>query len=203
MIVIRYADDTIVGFQHEHEARAFLDDLKERMRKFELALHPDKTRLIRFGRHAAKQREKQGEGKPETFDFLGFTHFCTRSRKWGSFVIGRKTIKKRMRAKLLAIKIELRRVMHDPIAKTGAWVKQMLRGHLNYFAVSGNHPSLWWFFNKVKRLWLASLKRRSQKARLNWERFIQFVDRFFPLIRTIHPLPCHRFEAKTRGSPVR
>src|ERR1700722_6345760 len=108
MIVIRYADDTIVGFQHEHEARAFLDDLKERMRKFELALHPDKTRLIRFGRHAAKQREKLGEGKPEPFDFLGFTHFCTRSRKWGSFVIGRKTIKKRMRAKLLAIKIELR-----------------------------------------------------------------------------------------------
>src|ERR1019366_2411791 len=166
MIVIRYADDTIVGFQHEHEARTFLDELKERMRQFELALHPDKTRPIRFGRHAAKQREKLGEGKPETFDFLGFTHFCTRSRKWGSFVIGRKTIKKRMRAKLLAIKIELRRLMHDPIAKTGAWVKQMLKGHLNYFAVSGNHPSLWWFFNKVKRLWLASLKRRSQTARL-------------------------------------
>jgi hypothetical protein len=122
------------------------------MRKFELALHPDKSQLIRFGRHAAKQREKLGEGKPETFDFLGFTHFCTRSRKWGSFVIGRKTIKKRMRAKLLAIKIELRRLMHDPIAKTGTWVEQMLKGHLNYFAVSGNHPSLWWFFNKVKRL---------------------------------------------------
>ena len=204
MIIIRYADDTIVGFQHEREARAFLDDLKERMRKFELALHPDKTRLIRFGRHAAKQREKLREGKPETFDFLGFTHFCTRSRKWGTFVIGRKTIKKRMRAKLLAIKIELRRIMHDPIAKTGAWVKQMLKGHLNYFAVSGNHPSLWWFFNKVKRLWLASLKRRSQTARLSWEKFIQFVARFFPPIRTIHPLPCHRFDARTQGrSPVR
>ena len=204
MIVIRYADDTIVGFQHEHEARAFLDDVKDRMRKFELALHPDKTRLIRFGRHAAKQREKLGEGKPETFDFLGFTHFCTRSRKWGTFVIGRKTIKKRMRAKLLAIKIELRRIMHDPIAKTGAWVKQMLKGHLNYFAVSGNHPSLWWFFNKVKRLWLAALKRRSQTARLSWERFIQFVARFFPPIKTIHPRPCHRFDARTRGrSPVR
>jgi RNA-directed DNA polymerase len=204
MIVIRYADDTIVGFQHEHEARAFLDDLKERMRKFELALHPDKTRLIRFGRHAAEQREKLGEGKPETFDFLGFTHFCTRSRKWGSFVIGRKTIKKRMRAKLLAIKMELRRTMHDPVAKTGAWVKQMLKGHLNYFAVSGNHPSLWWFFDKVKRLWLASLTRRSQTARLNWERFIRLVARFFPPIRTLHPLPCHRFDARTRGrSPVR
>src|SRR5712671_6925108 len=204
MIVIRYADDTIVGLQHEHEARAFLDDLKERMRKFELALHPDKTRLIRFGRHAVKQRAKLGEGKPETFDFLGFTHFCTRSRKWGIFVIGRKTIKKRMRAKMQAIKIELRRIMHDPIAKTGAWVKQMLKGHLNYFAVSGNHPSLWWFFNKVKRLWLASLKRRSQTARLSWERFIRLVARFFPPIRTLHPLPCHRFDARTRGrSPVR
>ena len=109
-----------------------------------------------------------------------------------------------MRAKLLAIKIELRRILHDPIAKTGAWVKQMLKGHLNYFAVSGNHPSLWWFFNKVTRLWLASLKRRSQRASLNWERFIQFVDRFFPPIRTLHPLPCHRFDARTRGkSPVR
>ena len=94
VIVVRYADDTIVGFQHEHEAKAFLHDLQERMRAFELTLHPAKTRLIRFGRHAAKQREKRGEGKPETFDFLGFTHFCTRSRKWGSFVIGRKTIKK-------------------------------------------------------------------------------------------------------------
>jgi RNA-directed DNA polymerase len=128
MIVIRYADDTIVGFQHEHEARAFLDDLKERMRKFELALHPDKTRLIRYGRHAAEQREKLGEGKPETFDFLGFTHFCTRSSKWGTFVIGRKTIKKRMRAKLLAIKIELRRIMHDPIAKTGCVHRKLKLG---------------------------------------------------------------------------
>src|SRR5256712_1250913 len=137
------------------------------MRKFELALHPDKTRLIRFGRHAAKQREKRGEGKPETFDFLGFTHFCTRSRKWGSFVIRRKTIKKRMRAKLLAIKIELRRIMHDPIAKTGAWVKQMLKGHLNYFAASSNHPRLWGFFNKVKRLCLAYLKSSSHIARLH------------------------------------
>jgi RNA-directed DNA polymerase len=197
MTVIRYADDTIVGFQHEHEARAFLDDLKERMRKFELALHPDKTRLIRFGRNAAAQREKLGEGKPETFDFLGFTHFCTRSRRTGTFVIGRKTIKKRMRAKLLAIKMELRRTMHDPIAKTGAWVKQMLKGHLNYFAVSGNYPSLWWFFDQVKRLWLASLMRRSQTPRLSWERFIRLVARFFPPIRTLHPLPCHRFDART------
>ena len=204
MIVVRYADDTIVGFEHEHEARAFLHDLQERMRAFELALHPDKTRLIRFGRHAAKQREKLGEGKPETFDFLGFTHFCTRSRKWGSFVIGRKTIKKRMRAKLRRSRWSCASRMHDPIAKTGAWVKQMLQGHLNYFAVSGNDPSLWWFFNEVRWLWLKSLKRRSQNARPHWEKFIRLVDRFFPPIRMLHPLPCHRFDAKTRGrSPVR
>jgi group II intron reverse transcriptase/maturase len=204
MIVVRYADDTIIGFEHEHEAKAFLHDLHERLRAFELALHPEKTRLIRFGRHAAKQREKVGEGKPETFDFLGFTHFCTRSRKWGSFVIGRKTIKKRMRAKLQAIKVELRKSMHDPIAKTGAWVKQMLQGHLNYFAVSGNHPSMWWFCNQVRWLWLKSLKRRSQKAHLSWERFLRLVDRFFPPIKVLHPLPCHRFDAKTLGkSPVR
>jgi hypothetical protein len=114
VIVVRFADDTIVGFEHEHEAKAFLHDLHERLRAFELALHPDKTRLIRFDRHAAEQRAKLGEGKPETFD--GFTHFCTRSRMWGSFVIGRKTIKKRMRAKLKAIKVELRKSMHDPIA---------------------------------------------------------------------------------------
>jgi RNA-directed DNA polymerase len=144
------------------------------------------------------------KGKPETFDFLGFTHFCTRSRKWGSFVIGRKTIKKRMRAKLLAVKTELRRTMHDAIAKTGAWIKRMLEGHLNHFAVSGNHPSLWWFFNEVRRLWLMSLRRRSQTASLSWEKFIRLVDRFFPPIKTLHPLPCHRFDAKTRGrSPVR
>jgi group II intron reverse transcriptase/maturase len=204
MIVVRYADDTIVGFLHEDEAKAFLRDLQERMRAFELALHPDKTRLIRFGRYAVKQREKLGEGKPETFNFLGFTHFCTRSRKGGSFVIGRKTIKKRMRAKLKAIKVELRKSMHNPIAKTGAWVKQMLQGHLNYFAVAGNDKSLWWFFNEVRWLWLKSLKRRSQNARLSWEKFTRLVDRFFPPIRVLHPMPCHRFDAKTRGrSPVR
>ncbi len=204
VIVIRYADDTIVGFQHEHEARTFLEDLKERLGLFDLTLHPAKTRLIRFGRHAIKQRQRRGEGKPETFDFLGFTHFCTRSRKWGSFVIGRKTIKKRMIATLRTIKIELRRRMHDSIAKTGAWVARVLRGHLNYFAVSGNDPSLWWFFKEVRWRWLKTLKRRSQKAFLNWERFTSLTDQFFPPIRVLHPLPCHRFDARTRGrSPVR
>jgi hypothetical protein len=109
-----------------------------------------------------------------------------------------------MRAKLKAIKMELRKRMHDPIATTGSWVKQVLQGHLNYYAVSGNHPSLWWFCNQVRGYWLKSLRRRSQKANLSWERFIRLVDRFFPPIKVLHPLPLHRFDAKTRGrSPVR
>jgi len=204
VIVIRYADDSIVGFQHEYEAKAFLEDLKERLRLFDLTLHSVKTRLIRFGRHAIKQRERLGEGKPETFDFLGFTHYGTRSRKWGSFVIGRKTIKKRMIATLRLIKMELRRRMHDPISKTGVWVERVLKGHLNYFAVSGNDPSLWWFFAQVRWYWLRTLRRRSQRAFLNWEKYTRLVGRFFPAIRILHPLPCHRFDAKTRGrSPVR
>jgi len=204
VIIIRYADDTVLGFQYEREARAFLQDLQARLRKFELALHPKKTRLIRFGRHAAEQRKRLGQGKPETFDFLGFTHFCTRSRKYGSFVIGRKTIKKRMRAQLQAIKMELRRRLHDPIAETGAWLKRVLIGHLNYYAVSGNDPSLWWFFTKVRWTWLRALRRRSQRAFINWQKFSRLVDRFFPPIRILHPLPCHRFDARTRGrSPVR
>ncbi len=204
VIVIRYADDSIVGFQHEHEARAFLQELQERMRKFELVLHPDKTRLIRFGRYAAKQRERLAEAKPETFEFLGFTHFCTRSRKWGSFVIGRKTIKKRMRARLREIKMELRKRLHDPIAKTGAWLKRVLKGHLNYFAVSGHDPSLWWFFNQVRWYWLRALRRRSQRAFISWEKYTRLVNRYFPAIRILHPLPCHRFDANTRRmSPVR
>jgi hypothetical protein len=204
VIVIRYADDFIAGFQHEGEAKAFRQDLQERLRKFELALHPDKTRLIRFGRHAVKERKERGEGKPETFGFLGFTHFCTRSKKYGSFVIGRKTIKKRMVAKLRALKVELRKRMHESIAATGEWLNLLLKGHLNYFAVSGNSPSLWWFFNEVRWLWLRSLRRRSQKASLSWEKFIRLTGRFFPPIKILHPLPLRRFDARTQGkSPVR
>ena len=204
VIVIRYADDFIAGFQHVSEAKAFQLDLQERLRKFELALHPAKTRLIRFGRHAAREREKRGEGKPETFDFLGFTHFCSRTKKTGKFVVGRKTIKKRMVAKLRALKVELRKRMHDSIAATGQWLNLLLKGHLNYFAVSGNSPSLWWFFNEVRWLWLRSLRRRSQKAFLSWEKFIKLTGRYLPPIKILHPLPLHRFDARTQGrSPVR
>jgi group II intron reverse transcriptase/maturase len=204
VIVVRYADDIVLGFQYEHEAQACWRDLQARMRKFGLALHPDKTRLIRFGRHAAADRKRLGQGKPETFDFLGFTHFCTRSWITGAFVIGRKTIKKRMRAQLRAIKVELRRRWHDPIAETGAWLNKVLTGHLNYYAVPLNARSVTWFFARVRDLWRRTLRRRSQKADLNWEKLSRLVDRFFPPIRILHPMPCHRFDARTRGrSPVR
>jgi RNA-directed DNA polymerase len=204
VIVVRYADDIVLGFEHEHEARAYLQDLQDRLRAFELELHPDKTRLIRFGRTAIAERKRQGLGKPETFDFLGFTHFCTRSKKNGSFVVGRKTIKKRLRALLLRIKTELRRRLHDPIAKTGAWLRKVLQGHLNYFAVSGNDRSLWWFFNRVRVCWLRLLQRRSQRRSLRWGPFLRSTSSFFPPIRLLHPHPCARFAARTRGrSPVR
>ncbi len=167
-------------------------------------MHPEKTRLIRFGRFAASDRRKLGLGKPETFDFLGFTHFCSRGRITGAFVIGRKTIKKRMRTRLQEIKMELRRRWHDPIAETGAWLNKVLTGHLNYYAVPLNIGSVIWFFSRVKRLWRRTLRRRSQRTRMTWERFSRLVDRFFPPIRILHPLPCHRFDARTRGrSPVR
>jgi RNA-directed DNA polymerase len=204
VIVIRYADDIVLGIQHEREGQAFLRDLRERLRKFELALHPDKTRLIRFGRHAAEQRRKLRQGKPETFDFLGFTHFCTRSRITGAFVIGRKTIKKRMRAQLRAIKMELRRRWHDPIAATGVWLNKVLTGHLNYYAVPLNARSVTWFFSRVKALWQQTLSRRGHRASMTWEKFTRLTDRFFPPIQILHPMPCHRFDARTRGrSPVR
>jgi group II intron reverse transcriptase/maturase len=204
VIIIRYADDIVVGLQHEHEARTFLQDLQTRMRKFELALHPDKTRLIRFGRHAAEQRKRLGQGKPETFDFLGFTHFCTRSWVTGRFVIGRKTIKKRMLTKLQDIKMELRQRWHDPVAETGAWLHKVLTGHLNYYAVPLNARSLHWFFNRVCRMWLRALNRRSQKASVTWAKFQRLITRFLPPIKIRHPLPCHRFDARTQGrSPVR
>ena len=204
VIIIRYADDIVLGFQYEREAQAFRHDLRARMRKFGLALHPKKTRLISFGRHAAKDRRRQGQGRPETFDFLGFTHFCTRSWITGAFVIGRRTIKKRMLARLQAIKMELRRRWHDPIAKTGAWLNKVLTGHLNYFAVPLNARSVTWFFARVRDLWRRTLRRRSQRAYMNWEKMRRLVDLFFPPIRILHPMPCHRFDARTRGrSPVR
>jgi len=182
MTVIRYADDAVLGFEHEHEARAFLQQLRERLATFDLELHPDKTRIIEFGRHAIADRKKRGEGKPDTFDFLGFTHFCTYSRNNGSFVIGRKTMKKRVRGRLQYLKAEFRRRMHDSIASTGQWLHRVLQGHLNYFSVTGNDHTLWAFFNQVRWYWLRALNRRSQKGYLSWATYLRRTDRFFPKI---------------------
>ena len=204
VVIIRYADDSVFGFEHEEDARNFLVDMHRRMEEFGLNLHPDKTKLIRFGKFAIGKRKRLGERKPETFDFLGFTHFCTYSRKNGAFVIGRKTIKKRMRATLKAIKVELRRRWHDPIPQTGQWIQKVLTGHMNYFSVSGNDSSIWLFFNEVKRLWLQRIRTRSQRGFMSWKRFIQLTARFFPRVRLLHPHPSYRFDVRTRGrSPVR
>ena len=204
VLMIRYADDLVLGFEHEGEARAFLAEMRERLQMFGLALHPEKTRLIQFGRRAINDRKRQGLGKPETFDFLGFTHFCSTSRKRGTFVIGRRTIRKRMRARLQFIKQELRRRMHDSMYETGRWLRRVLQGYLNYFAVSGNLRSLYVFFTQVRWYWLRALKRRSQKAYLSWKAFERRTTRFFPPIRLLHSHPAGRFDARTRRrSPVR
>ena len=163
----------------------------------DLALHPDKTQLIQFGRYAAEQCRARGEGKPATFDFLGFTHYCTTSRKDGWFVVGRKTVKKRMRAQLRAIKDELRKRLHAPVAEVGAWLSRVLKGHLNYYAVPGNGQSLNAFVSQVGRLWMRALRRRSQRSRMTWSRFGRLRDTFFPSIRILHPWPFKRFDART------
>jgi len=162
MIIVRYADDIIVGFEHEADARRFLDAMRERLGEFALTLHPDKTRLIEFGRHAAANRERRGLGKPETFNFLGFTFICGKSRR-GKFLLKRKTRRDRMRAKLQAIKQELRQRRHQPIPVQGKWLRQVVKGYFNYHAVPTNSRALAAFRFFVTELWQRSLRRRSQK----------------------------------------
>ncbi len=197
VIVTRYADDVVLGFQYYRDAIRFRKALQERLRQFGLNLHPKKTQLIRFGRYARQQCRLKGLGKPPTFDFLGFTHFCTEGFKSGRFMVGRKTIKKRMRSQLLEIKRQLRKRLHDPISKTGAWLQRVLRGHLNYYAIPGNNKSIEYFFIRVKRYWFRALRRRSQRHRMNWVRFSLLWSRFVPRILTQHKYPAERFDAKT------
>ena len=192
VVLVRYADDTVAGFEYETDAKRFLADLRERLEKFALSLHPDKTRLIEFGRFAADRRARRGLGKPETFNFLGFTHICGHSRK-GYFLLKRKTRRDRMRARLRAIKEELWRRMHEPIPEQGRWLGQVVRGYFAYHAVPTNTKSLCAFRYHVTDLWRRSLRRRSQRDCTTWERTAQLVAAFLPAVRTVHPWPHERF----------
>ena len=194
VIIVRYADDIIVGFQHEADARRFLEAMRERLREFALTLHPGKTRLIEFGRFAAANRKQRGSGKPETFNFLGFTFISGKSRK-GGFLILRKTRADRMRAKLKEIKQGLRRRMHQTIGKQGQWLKQVVTGYFQYFAVPTNTRALSAFRYLVIDLWRRTLRRRSQRDRTTWERMKRLVRDFIPALRVLHPSPRDRFAA--------
>jgi len=203
IIVTRFADDFVVDFQHLGDARQFLSDLRERFAKFNLELHPDKTRLIQFGRFAAQNRKERGWPKPDTFDFLGFTHVCGKTRD-GRFWLRRITIKKRMRANLKQVNAELRHRRHWSIPEQGRWVRSVVQGHLNYYAVPGNIDSVSAFRDQVRWLWRQSLRRRSQRSRMTWERFGRIAARWLPPARIVRPHPAVAFATTTQGrSPVR
>jgi group II intron reverse transcriptase/maturase len=203
VIIVRWADDFVVGFEDEQDARQFLAELRGRFAKFGLELHPDKTRLIEFGRHAAWKRRRRGVGKPETFDFLGFTHICGKTRD-GRFGLRRVTISKRMRAKLHELKDELMRRRHQPVPEQGRWLASVVRGHCAYYAVPGNSEAIRAFRDQAARHWYRALRRRSQRTRLNWERMDRLATRWLPQARIRHPWPSVRFDARTQGrSPVR
>jgi len=195
VIVVRYADDIVVGFQYWAEAMRFWRELQERFAKFGLELHADKTRLIEFGRYAAQNRKRLGKGKPETFDFLGFTHYCGKRTKTGTFTVWRKSAKKRMVAKLHQLKAALRRWMHEPTARVGAWLKKVVEGYYQYHAVPGNIDRLSWFQCRLRVLWRHILFRRSQKGRKSWKRLNRLLDRWVPTPRILHPYPMDRFYA--------
>lgn len=203
VIIVRYADDFVIGFEHRHEAEACLEALRERLGRFGLELHPDKTRLIEFGRHTIERGSGGKAGKPETFDFLGFTHICARGRN-GGFRVERRTMKKRLRSKLAEVKQELRRRMHDPIPRTGKWLGSVVKGHLEYYGVPLNIRALRQFHWQVTWLWHRSLNRRSHKAYVTQDRMDRFIERWLPPVRIYHPFPSQRLGVNIRGrSPVR
>ena len=204
VVIVRFADDFVVGFEYRADAERFWADLRERLAQFSLELNAEKTRLIEFGRFAAGSRKARGLGKPETFQFLGFTHACAKTRKSGRFKLKRITDSKRVRAKLRAKRLEMRRRMHQPIPEQGRWLTSVLRGHYRYYAVPDNSAALNAFRKRLIRHWLWSLQRRSQRGTMTWERIWRFADRWLPRPQILHPWPEQRFAAITQGrSPVR
>ena len=203
VIIVRYADDFVVGFQHRDDAERFQRELKERLLKFKLELHPEKTRLIEFGRFAAANRQERGEGHPESFNFLGFTHSCGCTRS-GRFQVVRQTMRKKLGAKLRALKGELKRRMHHRIAEVGTWLRAVATGHYAYYAVPGNNRALWTFRTELTRMWRHALRRRSQKTRMSWTRMARITHQWIPMPRILHPYPEQRLCVTTGGkSPVR
>jgi RNA-directed DNA polymerase len=203
VIIVRYLDDFIVGFEHRMDAERFLEALREQLGQHGLQLHPDKTRLLEFGRHAAQNRRGRGQGKPETFQFLGFVHRCGRTRRTGGFTVGRHTVGARWRAKLQEVKAELRRRLHDPIPEVGHWLGAVVRGHCQYYGIAGNAWAIRRFRDEVTRLWHRALGRRSQKGQVTWARMKRLIVRFIPPAKVVHPWPSVTFGVMTRGkSPV-
>ncbi len=195
LIVVRYADDLVVGFEHRSEAERFLREFRERLAKFGLELHPDKTRLIEFGRFARASRQGRGEGEPESFAFLGFTHTCgTNSR--GHFTIWRQTVRKRLEAKLQQVRQALRERMHEPVSRVGRWIARVLNGFYQYHAVPGNWASLRRFRERIGRHWRHALERRSQRGRLRADRVARLLDRWLSHPRLVHPYPGVRCDAR-------
>jgi RNA-directed DNA polymerase len=192
MIVVRFADDIVVGFQNKSDAERFWAELIERFRKFRLEVHPEKTRLLEFGPFAVENRKRRGEGKPETFNFLGFTHICGKKRSNGRFTVLRQTIRKRMQAKLSEVKGELRRRMHDPVPGVGQWLRAVVGGHIRYYGVPTNGHALVVFRFQVGRLWYRALSRRGQNGRVLWDRMRRLIDRWLPPARICHPYPLRR-----------
>ena len=193
VMMVRYADDSVLGFESKADVDRFLEDLKVRFAQFGLTLNEDKTRVLQFGRFATQARAKQGLPKPLTFDFLGFTHICGKSRSNGWFQLKRLTSAKRMRIRLKAIRQALTRRMHAPIPEVGRWLRRVVQGYFNYHAVPGNVDRLDAFRKDVSRAWLHALRRRGQRGRMPWSRFAQLVDRYLPRARVLHPYPHQRF----------
>jgi hypothetical protein len=195
VIIVRYADDIVVGFEHEADARRFWDAMRSRLEEFSLELHPDKTRLLEFGRYAAVNRQSRARGRPETFTFLGFIFICGRSRR-GAFQLQRKTRGDRMQAKLKQIKEALRKRMHEPIPVQGHWLRQVVRGYFAYHAVPSNSRALGAFRHHVTDLWRRTLRRRSQKDAMTWERMRRIANAWLLPPRILHPWPDRRFAVK-------
>ena len=191
MLIVRYADDAVFGFQYKSDAERFREEMKKRLSRFHLELNAEKTRLIEFGRFAATNRAMRGDSKPETFDFLGFTHICDKTRN-GRFLVLRQTKRKKMRAKLKELKLELRRRMHDPVCEVGAWLRSVLLGHYRYYGVPHNSAAMSSFRHQVLGLWHRTLKRRSQKHRCCWDKMSVLAQKWLPNPKIMHPYPDKR-----------